>query len=485
MSRPNILFALADDASHMGIYGHRFVHTPNFDRVAKAGVLFANAFTTNPKCAPSRACILTGMHTWQLEEACNHQCIFPSKFKVYPDLLEEAGYAVGYTGKGWGPGDWQRGGFARNPAGPEYNEQFLTPPENTGISKKDYAANFAQFLAQRPEGAPFCFWYGGHEPHRKYVEGEGLRAGKSLDDVDVPSYLPEDDIVRSDLLDYAYEIEWFDKQLGLMLDKLEEIGELENTLVIVTSDNGMSFPRVKGQMYEQDFHLPLAVCWLKEVPGGRRVEDLISFIDYAPTFLEVAGIPQHPQMGGRSLVSLLKSGQSGRVEPARSRVYMGKERHDLGRENDVGYPVRCLRTEQYLYVRNFTPDAWPAGNPETGYTNVDDSPTKRFILSQHNAGENYYYQLSFGKRPAEELYDITIDEECMNNLAYNEDYFDLKQKLWEELELKLRLTGDPRMFGQGHVFNEYEHVGKKGTSKDKSWKIYMKQQALMNNTVSE
>src|SRR5690554_5807780 len=117
MKRPNILFAIADDASHMSAYGHTFVHTPNFDRIAQEGVLFMNAFTTNPKCAPSRASILTGMHTWQLEEAGNHHGIFPSKFNVFPDILEASGYFVGYTGKGWGPGDWQLGGCKRNPAG--------------------------------------------------------------------------------------------------------------------------------------------------------------------------------------------------------------------------------------------------------------------------------------------------------------------------------------------------------------------------------
>ncbi|MDW7656210.1 MAG: sulfatase-like hydrolase/transferase [Bacillota bacterium] len=163
----------------MSAYGHRFVQTPNFDRVARDGVQFYNAFTTNPKCAPSRASLLTGMHTWQLEEACNHWNVFRSKFAVYPDLLEKAGYHVGYNGKGWGPGDWQRGGFNHNPAGPEYNGIRLAPPGNTGISDKDYAANFADFLSGKPEGRPFCFWYGAHEPHRKYIEGEGLRNGKN------------------------------------------------------------------------------------------------------------------------------------------------------------------------------------------------------------------------------------------------------------------------------------------------------------------
>jgi arylsulfatase A-like enzyme len=472
LNRPNILFAIADDASHMSAYGHRFVHTPNFDRVAQAGMLFMNAFTTNPKCAPSRASLLTGMHTWQLEEASVHQGIFPAKFKVVPDLLEEAGYFVGYTGKGWGPGDWKAGGFTRNPAGPEFSSNRLSPPENTNISAKDYAANFADFLAQRPHGQPFYFWYGGHEPHRPYYFGEGARAGKKIEDVDVPPYLPNDDIVKNDLLDYAYEIEWFDRHLGLMLDQLEEIGELDNTIVVVTSDNGMPFPRVKGQMYEQDFKLPLAICWKNAAKGGRKIDDLVSFIDLAPTFLEAAGVDKHPQYAGSSLQSIFQSDRAGRVDDSRNRAFMAKERHDVGREGDVGYPVRCIRTEQYLYVRNFAPDRWPAGNPETGYSNVDPSPTKELILTQHEQGEEKYYNLSFGKRPAEELYHIVDDSACMNNLAELPEYADLKQSLWNELKEKLEQTGDPRIFGDGDRFDQYAYTG--GGMKTNSWEAYLK-----------
>jgi N-sulfoglucosamine sulfohydrolase len=468
MNHPNILFAIADDASHMGAYGFNFVRTPNFDRIARQGVLFTNAFTTNPKCAPSRASLLTGMHTWQLEEACNHWGIFPNKFKVYPDLLEEAGYFVGYTGKGWGPGSWKQGGFARNPAGTEYNARTLTPPENTAISNIDYAANFEHFLSHKPDGAPFCFWYGGHEPHRHYVEGEGQRAGKTICDVAVPSYLPDDEAVKIDLLDYAYEIEWFDRQLGRILDRLEASGELDRTIVIVTSDNGMPFPRVKGQMYEADFKLPFAICWREAIVGGRIVDDLISFTDVAPTLLEAAGLPTHPQMAGRSLLPLLQSNRSGKLDPTRSRVYMGRERHDMGSEDDLSYPVRCIRTETHLYVRNFQPARWPAGNPETGFTNCDSSPTKSLILQQYEQGNRYYFDLAFGKRPLEELYDILEDPDCLVNLADAPDYAVLKAELWKEMEQLLRETGDPQIFGRGDVFDSYEYVDRA----PHSWKAY-------------
>lgn len=466
--RPNILFAIADDASHMGAYGHEWVDTPAFDRVAREGILFENCFATNPKCAPSRASIVTGMHTWQLEEACDHFGLFPSKFAVFPDLLEDAGYHVGYTGKGWGPGDWKRLGRTRNPVGPEYSTEFLTPPEETRVSNKDYAANFEKFIEQREEGQPFYFWYGGHEPHRHYVPGEGIRAGKDPATVKVPPYWPDTDEVRSDMCDYAFEIEWFDSHLGRMLEKLEEIGELDNTLVVVTSDNGAPFPRVKGNMYEDDFHLPMAVCWKNRIEPGRTVADLVSFIDIAPTFLEAAGLHVHRQMAGKSWLNLFEQAGSGVVDSSRDRIFMGRERHDMGRLDDRGYPVRCLRTPQYLYVRNFAPELWPAGNPETGFTGCDSSPTKELIIGMREKGDDGYFNLCFGKRPPEELYDITEDAACMQNLADDPAFADLKAELWAELEAELRRTGDPRIFGQGEVFDNYEYVG----NATHSWKNY-------------
>ncbi|MDB6122828.1 MAG: arylsulfatase family protein [Pedosphaera sp.] len=459
--RPNILFAIGDDISwpHMSAYGCTFVRTPAFDRVAREGVLFQNCFTSNPKCSPSRAALLTGKHTWQLEEACDHFGIFPSKFKVYPDLLEEqAGYHVGYTGKPWGPGDWKRSGRTRNPAGPMYSEFKLEPP-TSGINALDYTKNFAAFLKARKPGQPFCFWYGGFEPHRPYEAGSGLRAGKKLSDVQVPAFLPDDEIVRNDLLDYALEIEWFDKHLGQMLKLLEEAGELENTLVVVTADNGMPFPRVKGNPYEMGHHLPLAIRWGAKIKPGRVVTDFISFTDMAPTFLEAVGLKPDPQMTGHSFMDVLLSPKSGRVNSARNFVVTGRERHDIGRPNDQGYPIRVLRTDDYLYLHNFKSDRWPAANPETGYKDIDNSPTKRFILSEHEKGESKYWDLAMGMRPEEELYKISSDRDCVKNLAGDSAYTKVKEKMWKDLQKFLKEQKDPRILGNGDVFDRYEYTG--------------------------
>ena len=461
--RPNILFVIADDwgYNHAGVYGCDWINTPNFDRVAKEGVRFTNCFTSNPKCSPSRATILTGRNTWQLQEAIDHYSIFPKGLTVYPDLLKKAGYSIGMTGKGWGPGDYQSTGYPHNPAGPEFQKFKLKPPY-TGISAVDYARNFEDFLSQRGKDQPFCFWLGGQEPHRGYEQGSGVRAGRQLSSVKLPAYLPDRPPVRSDFLDYALEVEWFDQQLGHTLAALEKTGELDDTFIVVTSDNGMPFPRVKGQIYEEDFHLPLAIRWGGHISGGRVIGDFINFRDLAPTFMEVAGLRAAPSMTGRSFLDVLTSGKSGTVDATRNVMLVGKERHDLGRPHDAGYPVRAIRTLQYLYVRNYEPDAWPAGNPETGYRNVDDGPTKASVTAVFDE----YYRMSFGKRPAEELYLVEKDPECMKNLAADPNYDATRKQLRERMETMLREEGDPRMLGNAAFFDTIKYTGPDGHSYD-------------------
>ena len=460
--RPNILFCIADDWGwpHAGAYGADWLNTPSFDRIAREGVLFNNCFTSNPKCSPCRASILTGRNTWQLEEAINHFGIFPHKWKVYPEILEEAGYWVGFTGKGWGPGDHVSGGFDRNPAGPEFQKHRVPPPAS-GISGRDYARNFEDFLEQRPEGKPFCFWLGGNEPHRAYEDGSGRRAGLDPAKVDVPKYYPDNAVVRNDMIDYAVEVEWFDSHVGKAMDKLAEMGELENTIVVMSSDHGMPFPRVKGQIYEDGFHIPLAIRW-GGMQGGRVVDDFINVRDFAPTYLEMAGIPKPDSMTGKSFLDVLESNKSGWVDESRDVMLTGKERHDLGRPNDAGYPVRAIRTKDFLYVRNYDPEAWPAGNPETGYRNVDDSPTKRYLVRSFDK----FYRMSFGKRMPEELYRIQTDPDCVENVANDPEFWKVKSELRARMEEMLRAEGDPRILGNEEVFETYRYTGGRGHSFD-------------------
>jgi N-sulfoglucosamine sulfohydrolase len=467
-ARPNILFIIADDASRnsFGAYGAAYVETPHFDRLAAEGVLFTNAYNNNPKCAPARACLLTGRYSWQLEEAANHNPILSDKWLFYPYLLEEAGYFVGFTGKGWGPGTW-RGrdvaennfGNASNPAGYPYNKRMRDVPYN-GMSKIDYPANFADFLNAWDSENPFCFWLGTKEPHRKYEKDSWKKDGRNLDDVTVQDFYPDNDIIRGDLADYAIEVEWYDKQIGAAVAMLEEKGLLEDTLIIATSDHGMPFPRVKGQIYDEGYRVPFVAMWKGKIVSNRIVSDFITFPDLAPTLLELTQVELPEQMTGQSFLPQLLAEHSGRIDASRNYTLLGKERHDIGRVDNglysVAYPVRAIRNDSFLYSRNLLPHRWPAGNPEYGYMNTDNSPTKTYLTDLQASDPEYpYFEMSFGLRPEEELYDILNDPDCVNNLAEDAAFAAIKQRLWKQLESALIAQGDPRILGQGAIFDYY------------------------------
>lgn len=459
--RPNILFCLADDWSwpHASIAGDKVVKTPTFDRIAREGVLFENAFVSSPSCTPSRGAILTGQWHWRLEEGGNLWSTLQAKFKVYPDLLEAAGYHVGVTRKGWGPGKDTAGGRTRNPAGPSYK-------------------NFAEFMKARPEGKPFCFWFGSQDPHRPYKWQSGLQSGMKLADVQAPACLPDCEEVRTDMCDYYWEVQRFDTETGELLKILQDKGELDNTLVVMSGDNGLPFPRCKSNLYDTGTSVPLAVRWPAMVKGGLVVEDFVSLSDLAPTFLEAAGLKPPEEMTARSFLSILTSGKSGRVDPARDHVLTGKERHVPAQENDIGgYPSRAIRTYDFLYIRNFRPERWPSGYPggyakpveivvskprDTGfgYADTDASPTKSYMIKHRDDPKvAKLFELAFAKRPAEELYDLRKDRAQLNNVAEAPEYAKIKKELADALMAELKATNDPRVLGKGDVFDQYLYYG--------------------------
>lgn len=461
--RPNILFVISDDQSwpHAGVYGDPLAKTPAFDRIARGGVLYSHAFCPASQCGPSRSTVLAGRNIWQLEGAGTQASLFPIKYPVYTDLLEAEGYHVGYTGKPWAPGNWKASGRSRNPAGYPYNSKRLNPPTSK-ISRTDYAANFEDFLGKRPKGARFCFWFGSHEPHRDYEEGSGRRNGLQPGKVAVPPFYPDEERVRDDLLDYYFEINWFDHHLARMLATLERIGELDRTLIIVTSDNGMPFPRAKATLYEAGTRMPLAIRWGEVIPRDRVIDDLVSFIDLAPTILEAAGVEVPELMIGRSLLPALRSGLSGQVDAGRTRILMGKERHNHARPHNVGYPIRAIRTRKYLYLRNMRPDRWPMGDPPDHFCHTKMvNPTKARILGrQRQSRADRFYRITYAKRGLEELYDVSKDPNCLKNLADDPRHAEMKQRLWDTLRKDLISQGDPRALGFGDVFDAYPYWGR-------------------------
>lgn len=439
--RPNILFLISDDQSwaHTGASGDRVVRTPTFDRIAREGVLFSHAFCSSPSCTPSRGAILSGQDFCRLEEGANLWSTLPAKFAVYPDLLEASGYAIGHTRKGWSPGSVEAGGRTRNAAGPRF-------------------ASFETFMQSVPDDKPFCFWFGALDPHRPYEPGFGAASGLKLEEIVVPPFLPDVPSVREDLRDYYAEIERFDREAGLMLDYLQATGKLDNTLIVVTSDNGMPFPRAKTHLYDYGTRMPLAMRWPGRIPPNRVLDDFVSHIDLAPTFLEAAGLRPHSSMTGRSLLPALQSTLKGRIETPRDRVFFGRERHDTTRlENGlpVGYPCRGVRTSKYLYIRNFKPTRWPALDGP-GPADSDDGPTKQWMTAHRDDPKVLHlHRLSFGLRPEEEFYDLARDPFQMHNLSGDKKYRGELKALRHSLTRWMREVADPRASSKGDVFDRY------------------------------
>ncbi len=495
--RPNILFAISDDQAfaHTSFAGCRFVNTPAFDRVASEGIYFTNCMAGSPGCAPSRSTIVTGRYHWQNEQSGQHASSWMKKYVPFIDLLDNNGYATGKTGKGVSPfryaqtdadSLWRK----TDAAGMDHSRIQYTPgsgsderPAN-GIANLNYFANFKYFIDEVKGDKPFFFWYGAMEPHRSFEQDSWKRTDKKIRDVNVPGFLPDHEVVRGDLLDYAVEIEWFDLHLQRMLSYLEEIGELENTIVIVTSDNGMAFPRAKANGYEYGIHVPFAVSYPKEFPGNRRVNDPTSFADIAPTILEITGTSAEGMMpiSGKSILHTLRSKKQGIVDPGQKYVFSGRERHSSSRYKNRGYPVRAIRSEEYLLIRNMEPERWPAGAPqrivkgtesdlwpmygmdengkhhsEWAFTDIDASPTKSYIIeNKEENGVNSYFHLATDKRPEFELFNIKNDPDCLKNLIGNSEFADIEKEMKSVLLNELKKSEDPRIVGPDReVFDSY------------------------------
>ena len=494
--RPNILIAIHDDQSfaHTGFAGCRFVNTPGFDRVARSGIYFNNCFAGSPGSAPSRSSLVTGRYHWQNEQSGQHASSWMKKYVPICDVLEAAGYLTGHTGKGVSPFQ-----YARNEndslwrkddaAGKPYNKHGYergTPSDlrtANGIGLVNYYANFCDFMQERKADQPFYFWYGSTEPHRAYEKDSWQRNGKSLDMVDVPDFLPDDPEIRGDLLDYAVEIEWAERHLVKMLHHLDSIGELDNTIVIVTADNGMPFPRAKANCFEYGVHVPMAISYPAAFPGNRQVIDPVSFADIVPTLLEMTGLKPDGMMpiSGRSFVNILKSKESGVVDPSKKYIFAGRERHSSARWDNLGYPVRAIRTAENVLIWNMRPDLWPAGdpqamNPETkelypmygvgkdgkhnsehAFTDVDASPSKAFLAENHmNPDIRPYFDWAYEKRPEFELYDVVNDPYCLNNLSGKSEFASVETELKTVLLAELTKSGDPRVVGPDReIFETY------------------------------
>lgn len=497
--RPNILFAFADD---WGRYASAYakiepggpsdiVSTPNFDRIANEGVLFRNAFVNAPSCTPCRSSLLSGQYFWRTGRAAILQgAIWDGSTPSYPLLLNKAGYHIGHTYKVWSPGTpanapYGAAAFAYNRRGSKFNSfsQRVSGARNIEQAKKnlleEVRGNFRDFLAARKNNESLCYWFGPTNCHRKWIQGSGAKLwGLNPDDLKgkLPSFLPDVHVVREDFADYLGEVMAFDASLGVLMEELDRIGELDNTLIAVSGDHGIpGFPNGKCNLYDFGTAVPLAIRWPGQAAAGRVVDDFVCLPDLAPTFLEAAGEKPLGVMTGRSLVNVLMSEKSGQVDESRDAVVVGRERHvAAARTDNLPYPQRAIRTKDFLYIRNFKPDRWPMGtgpgygapegpmpsvdalthNTFAAFGDLDASPTKAWIATRPELEDGRFFDIAFGRRPEEELYDLRTDPDQTRNVAQQKDYAAVREQLSSRLMNVLKDTGDPRVTGDGTTFDK-------------------------------
>jgi arylsulfatase A-like enzyme len=498
--RPNILFLFADDwGRYAGAYAKvvgrpspsEVVRTPHIDRLAREGVLFRNAFVGSPSCTPCRSALLSGRYFFRTGRGAILQgAIWDASIPSWPLLLQDAGYFLGKAFKVWSPGTpvdapygEQKHAFEK--AGRLYNDfsENASRMVRDGMTVESARArllaevrdNFQSFLKARPKNQPFCFWFGPTLVHRKWEKGSGKNLWNiEPDDLKgkLPSFLPDVPEVREDFADYLGEIQAWDAGVGVLLQLLAEAGELENTIIVISGDHGApGFPGGKCNLY--DFGVGVAlIAHGPGIPPGRIVDDFVHLKDLAPTFLEIGGVPKAAGMQGNSLLNVLRSTKQGLVDPERTWVVTGRERHVASaRAKNVPYPQRALRTEKFLYIRNYAPDRWPMGDPKTvtdttaptpqelehdtlvAFADMDASPTRAWLVAhRHDAEWKWHFNYAFGKRPAEELYDVAKDPDQVKNVAADPAYAGIRQELADRLLRILTEAGDPRVVDDGQTF---------------------------------
>lgn len=459
--KTNVVVILGDDWSwpHASILGNSVVRTPVFDRIAREGVLFENAFSNAPSCTPARFAFLTGQYHWRLKGAERLGGSLQADVPVYPDLLAQAGYLVGFSRKGAEPSQHLYRG--NDPCGKRYE-------------------NFDQFLSARKLDQPFCYWYGAGEPHRPYPWRSSELNGMKIAKEDVPAWLPNSPDVRTDIGDYFLRIQKLDQYAGEVVDRLTEIGELDNTLLIMTGDNGMPFPRAKATLYDAGTRVPMAIRWGGNLHPNHRVSDFVSFVDMAPTILDACGIDIPSFVSGGSLRSQLELEQGNWSDLKRNSVLTGREKH-------VYYlPSRALRDAEYLYIRNFSPASWEQGQqagkqphydfkktpwptqPPAFSFDVDPSPSKQWMLeNEEKPGVGKLNQLAFGERDDEELYELSSDPDQLVNLANSPEYREVRDRMSAELTERLRGTNDPHFKLESHA--SFDVQGWKVNLHDRLW----------------
>jgi N-sulfoglucosamine sulfohydrolase len=411
--RPNFVILIADDLgwNDVGAYGNDFVHTPNIDQLAREGIQFTRAFLTTASCSASRASILTGRYPHSNGLVHLHQSLAPEE-QTIAGALKEAGYFSGSAGK-WHIGHGPKSQF----------DQVLGEREETGTRY------WIDILRDRPRDRPFFLWLGSRDPHRPHDGGTEFAKQYDVSAIRVPQRFVDGPEVRKELLDYYLEASRFDFDVGRVITELKEQGELDNTVVIVMSDNGRPFHGGKEMLYDDGIKTPFIVYWPQGMGQPGKYEHLISVIDVAPTLLELAGVPTSPGMQGRSFASIFAD----RTITLHDYIYAERNWH--GRN----FHERAVRSSKFLYKENQYPDTGDCVH--SGYKS--SGPYQALVKSYERGELDEIGEACFAKvRDAIQLLAVSDRGVDYRNLAKSPEHAGVLREMARELRAWRESTGD-------------------------------------------
>lgn len=430
--RPNMVLIIADDMNwdDCGTYGNPNIRTPNIDRLAKEGLTFDHAYLTANSCSPSRSSIITGRYPHNTGAEQLHWPL-PKDSVTFVERLKGAGYYTAAAGK------WHLGNDVKDrfddvfeastagfilPAGTDQEPGRMVAKSPSGCE------DWVSTLENRPKDKPFFLWLAALDPHREYEDG-ALNPPHEHGDVSIPPYMPDTPEVREDYRLYYDEIGRLDEYVGRVMAELDRQGVADNTLILFISDNGRPFPGDKTTLYDGGIRTPWIVRWPDQVEGGLRTRSLVSSIDIAPTFSELADLKPSETFEGVSFLPVLKSPQ----ESGRQFAFAEDHWHDY---EDHG---RAVMNQRWKLIHNSYTDL-----PNTPPADAGRSPTWQAMRALKEQGKltDAPMRCFVEPRPEFELYDLLRDPFEVNNLANDDRYRETLDELRLVLTAWSNKTGD-------------------------------------------
>ncbi|MAS95949.1 MAG: arylsulfatase [Verrucomicrobiales bacterium] len=406
--KPNVLWIVADDLGiELGCYGDKEVDTPNIDRLAERGTMYTKAFASAPVCSASRTAFITGMYQTSVGGFHHRTRLIkplPDPVKPVTEFFRDAGYWVSIS-----KDDGKAGKYGKT----DYNFEYETEEMFDG---PDYG--------DRAEGQPFFHQVQIFEPHRTFKKSE--EKGENLT---IPPFYPDHPVIRADWANYLHTIEILDEKVGVVLDRLEEEGLADNTIIVFFGDHGRPHLRGKQWLYDAGIQVPLIVANPLSETAGQKDDRLVNLIDVAPTSLSLAGLSVPGYMQGKAIYTI-----DGPVHP--DGIFAARDRC-----GDAPDRIRCVRTEDFKYIRNFHPEL--SYSQHSGYKKLQyPALTLMAVMNEQGRLKGRQAEWFADSRPAEELYDLKADPNELNNLADDPKYAETKADLSARLDEWIKETGD-------------------------------------------